>query len=534
MIEEYTNKGYWTSTTFADLWDRNANDYPEKEAIVDSKTRLTWAQAKQWIDRIALGFLERGIGRDEVMVIQLPPCVELGLLFIACEKAGIVCFPALRTLRHKEIEYILKYVEATSIVIPWKLKDFDYFQMVEEIRPNLPLLRHIFVIGNEVPKGTASIKQMVQQPLEGKYPSDYLEERSFNAREISLIRQTTGTTGLPKFPQSPTCVRIYAGKIIAEDFKLTADDIGLVLSPTIGGPNSANFFAAPQVGAKIIMMEHFDAEEALKLIEREKVTYIPAVPTMLERMVKHPNFNNYDLSAVRLVIATGAILPYQLGTLVEEKIGCPVVQLYGSAESGGITRHIPDDPQEVRLLTVGKSPQGTEMKLVNEEGEEVTKGEIGEVWGRGPSFTLGFYEDPEHTWEVWTKDGWFRTGDMGKFDEQGNLVIAGRKKEVIIRGGQNIYPREIEDILVTHPKVRDVAVIGMPDPLMGEKACAFVVTKGKKGFTFDEMITYLKDKKIALYKFPERLEIMDELPLAGEAKVNKKKLQEIIIQKLNI
>ena len=192
MFAEYGEKGYWGTTTLADLWDRNARDYPDKEAVVDSKTRLTWAQAKQWINRLALGFLELGIKKGEVIVIQLPNCVELCLLRLACEKVGALCLPILRTFRHKEMEYLLNYTEAVGVVIPWVFRDFDHFKMIAELRPNLPRLKHVFVVGDEVPEGATSIKQMTQDPLENRYPSDYLERTKCPANEFSLILQTTG------------------------------------------------------------------------------------------------------------------------------------------------------------------------------------------------------------------------------------------------------------------------------------------------------------------------------------------------------
>ena len=181
---------------------------------------------------------------------------------------------------------------------------------------------------------------------------------------------------------------------------------------------------------------------------------------------------------------------------------------------------------------MGKPRAWTEIKLVDDAGQEVPKGEVGEMWGRGPACTSGYYKDPKATWQSWT-DGWFATGDLGKFDEQGNLVIVGRKKDMIIRGGWNIYPKEIENILLTHPRVQDIAIVGMPDPLMGEELCAYAVPKIAQELTLEELVSFLQQKDVPSYKLPERLEILDKLPMVAEGqKVDKKLLRQDITQKL--
>ncbi len=279
LIDEYTKRGYWESTTLSDFWDRNAANCPDKEAIVDSKTRLTWGQAKQWIDRLALGFLELGIKKDEMIVLQLPNCVELFMLIVACEKAGILSLPIARTLRHKEVEYILKQVEAVGVVIPWEYRKFDHFEMIEEIRPNLPQLKYVFIVDEKIPEGAISIKQMVQQPLEEKYPADYLEKTKTPATEFSLVLPTSGTTGFPKFVEYAMCGRLLSGKGRVQETKYTSDDVFNVFGYGFGA-HIAACFCAPQVAGKIVMLEHFEPEKALKLIEKEGITIMGTSPLL--------------------------------------------------------------------------------------------------------------------------------------------------------------------------------------------------------------------------------------------------------------
>ncbi len=533
MIEEYKEKGYWVQTTLSDIWDSNGREYPDKEAIVDSKTRLTWGEANQWIDRLALGFLELGISKDELIVIQLPNSVELCLLRVACERAGLFCLPVLRTWRQREMGYALERVNAVGVVIPGTFREFDYFEMIQAIRPRLPKLRHIFTVDDRAPEGVISIKEMVKNPLEKKYPKGYLEGKKCKADEFSLIAPTSGTTGLPKFIESPIASRIYMGKIFIERFGLTDEDIIGVFCPAVGGPNHPTYFSAPIVSAKVVMLEHFSSEEAFKLIEKEKISFASVVPAQLAIMMRDPMHKEYDLSSLRLFNCSGAALAPQLGMEVEEKLGCPIVQTYGAMDSGGMTLHSFYDNADVRLFTIGKPAGGNEVKLVDDAGKEVPRGNAGEILVRGPTLVSGYYDDPETTRQVWTGDGWYKTSDLGTFDESGNLVIVGRKKEIIIRGGQNIYPVEIENLLVAHPKVSNVAVVKMPDPVMGEKACAYVVPKQGQDFTFDDMVSFLKKNAVAAYKLPERMEIVGALPMVAEGqKVDKKALEKDIGEKL--
>jgi len=533
MVNEYMRRGYWDNTTLYDLWERNARDFPKREAIADSRRRLTWAEAKKWIDRLALGFIKLGLKKDDVIVIQVPNSVEQTLLRVACEKAGIVHMPALRSLRHTEMEYILRYCDAVGVVIPWEIRDFNYYQMIREIRPRLPRLQHVFVVGEKVPGEALSFMEMVKRSVEESYPPNYLRNFGLPSTETSLVLHTTGTTGLPKFVEYAACHRMWQWKMNIKHLGITADDIFALITPHCGGIALPAFFGAPFIGAKTVILESTDIEDAFRLIEKERVTFACAVPTQLAMMVEHPRCKQYDLSSMRLWWCAGASLPYDLGMKVEEKLGGTILTVLGATDWGCECLNLPSSPQQVRLKTVGKPIDDTEIKLVDEDGQEVRRGEVGEIWGRGPAAVSGYFKDAEATKEVWTEDGWYMTGDLGTLDEMGNLIVVGRKKDMIIRGGQNIYPIEIENLLRKHPKISDVAVIGMPDPLMGQRACAFVVPQPGQEFSFDEMLSFLRERNIALFKFPERLELIEKIPMVGSGqKVDKKLLEKDIQEKL--
>ncbi|MBI4288532.1 MAG: AMP-binding protein [Chloroflexi bacterium] len=532
LITEYVEKGYWDSMTLSRLWDINAEKYPNEEAVVDSRSRFTWAEAREWTDRVAMGLIELGIDRDEVLAVQLPNFAELALLRVAAEKAGVLFAPVLRSLREREMEYILHYLDAAAIVIPGKYSDFDHLQMVRNLQPGLPRLKYIIVTDEKATGDATGLPGLARKTHDRDLTKRFLDARRFDRAEFSLIAHTSGTTGMPKFVEFSAAARVVAGKGIAKLLDLTQEDVLAALGPASGGPNNGAYYGGPVVGAKLAMLEVFQARPALELMQKERVTVACVSPAHLAMMLAEPDFNTYDLSSLRYLFSAGAPLTYELGKETEARFGRPVLNCLGAVDCGALIATSPHSSQEDRLLTVGKPIAHAEVKIADEQGGEVPIGEIGEIYLRGPSCAGGYFKDAESTWKAWSKDGWFKMGDLGKMDSKGNLVMVGRKKDLIIRGGQNIYPLEVENMLQGHPKVAGVAVVGMPDRVMGEKACAFVVPRPGQTFTFPEMVAFLKKGKIASYKLPERLEIIDRIPLAAEQKPDKKVLRAMIAEKL--
>lgn len=531
MVKEYLGKGYWTETTYADLFERNAKECPEKEAFVDdSGNRFTWAEANQAVNRLALKLVELGFNKDDTFVIQLPNRVEIILLRIACEKAGVISVPVVRTLRHDEIGYILKLAETKGYVGLWKFRDFDYWQMIQELRPDLPALKHLFFCGDEIPEAGISIKEILATPLEEKYSLSHIKKRQVLVDEVAWIELSTGTTGFPKVIETPMALATSVSPSHMAKIKMTGFDVACAFAPVSGAGRGLGRFT-PFVAAKGVLMEHFEAENAFKLIEKEKISIPMVVPAQLAMMLQNENYTKYDLSSLRVFQVAGAPLPPHVAEEVEKRFKCLVINHYGGMDAGSLTSVSADDPVEVRRFSVGKPHPGNEIKLLDDEGKEVSMGEVGTIHFRGPTSVGGYFKDPEMTKQAWGS-GWFNMGDLGKFDEQGNLYIVGRKKDIIIRGGFNIYPTEIESILMTHPKVEAVSVVGYPDSIMGEKACAYVVPKKGQTFTIDEMVSYFRERKVNPNKTPERLEIIEKMPLVADMKLDKKVLKEDILNKI--
>ncbi|MFC1998629.1 AMP-binding protein [Chloroflexota bacterium] len=532
-FNQLADKGYWAESV--DYEEENAKKYPDKEGFVDSRNRLTFSQMQKMSNRLALGFIEMGLKKDQIIVMQIPNCAEYFIVRSAAKKAGLIILFTQMNMRHSEMKFACRQTGAVGAVIITESRGFDYFKMVKELRPDLPDLKYVFIIGDQVPEGAISITEMMERPLDEKCPPDYFEKSKIKPGEINELKMTSGTTGFPKLTENS-----YGApgdrEVLLEKYKITHDDIFAALAPLTGGASGSGICKGicQQAGCKLIMLERFDAEEALKLIDREMVSFATGVPTMMSMMITHPDFKKYDLKSLRIWHTASAYLPPGLAKEVEEKMDCRIVNHFGGIDVGFATTTSVDDPLKVRLSSVGNPMPNITLKLIDEHDKEVPQGEIGEIifgstTGRARN---GYYKDPEATLARETQ-GLSRTGDLGKLDEQGNLYIVGRKKDVIIRGGQNIFPAEIESILITHPKVAYNAIVGMPDPVMGEKVCAYIIPRRGQILTFDEMIFFLLEKKMAKYKLPERLELVDSFPMSGEGqKILKRELTERVTKKL--
>jgi non-ribosomal peptide synthetase component E (peptide arylation enzyme) len=534
MIKKYFDKGYWTDDTTSSLWELNSIRYPDKEAFVSSKRRLTWLQAKRMSDSLAMGFMESGLVKGELLFLLVPNCCESYIIRVACEKAGVLCATAMMTYRERELEYILNNLQAAAVAIPSIFRNVDYAAMISEMKPRIPTLKHTFIIGQKTVPGTISIEDLMRRPFEDNDGPKAFRDRAITATEVSIVACTSGTTGLPKGVEHAQCSRMAAARSYGKAVELSGEDVVLNIVSAIAGLGAAFCYngSATLVGAKSILLDVWSPEKTFRLIEEEKATILVAVPAQLAQIARDDSISRYDISTLRCITTGTAPLPPRLAAEVEEALKVPISNCYGQLDGGVVTHTNIDDAPEVRRKTVGKPAKGMIIKLIDEQGREAEEGEI--VYS-GPATNGGYYRSPESTLEAWGSlglNGFFRSGDLGKFDHSGNLILIGRKKDVIIRGGQNIYPAEIEGLLLAHRKIKSVAIVSMPDPIMGEKACAYVALNPGEHFTFEEMISFLKEKRIARYKLPERLEIRAELPLRGHQKVAKVELQKELIQKL--
>lgn len=518
MIASFVREGYWTPERTVDFWFRNARLRPDVGALASGRETCTWSQGVRAIRAIAAGLVRAGVPRDGVLLVQAPNSV-LGVLFrLACEEAGAIPAFLHAGSRRADIMAIARKVKPVGAVISAAGK-FGHLPLYHELARTLGLV-HVFTMESN-PHGIASIADLALGAAGAAIPS----ERAIRPYEMTGIVTSSGTTGLPKCIEYSCWPRLASGRVYIERLEITADDVILSCIPFYTGGGDMQFHTAPQIGAKFLMLEHFCAEETCATIERERVTGTVMVPTMIARIAELANLASYDVSSLRWVVSCGGMLAYDIGARFEDLTGAKITQGYGLMDYGAIASHGVDDPREQRLRSNGRLMPGTELRIIDAAGRPLPLGEIGEICAHGPHCNGGYVGEP-NAGGAW-REGFFHTGDLGSLTEDGFLALCGRSKDIVIRGGQNISAHEIETILCRHPAVADAAVVRMPDPDLGERACAFVVVHAGTNFDFAEMVAFMKAQDVAQYKIPERLEIATELPLtAAGNKVDKRALEE--------
>lgn len=536
MIDAYIARGDWDKSSVTDLLKRNAEVYPDKEAVVDSKRRLTWSELDRVTDRVAFGLIERGMERDRFILAQFPSSVETILLLLACNKAGLPCCISPMTFRHNEIRHLVKTLNPVALAFSTLYRGIDLLGMFREVASDFPERRHFIVTEEEGPGEVITFKQLEQTTLAGKQGEAMLRERAFGPFEVSNISLSSGTTGMPKCIEHTGASSNAAGKGVVQRAKLTKVDIIGNIAPMSGGPGFQNWWGGFQVGAKVCLLERYSPDGALRFAEKEGVTYLSFIPTQLIRILKEADLQSYDLSSLRIVRTGAAAFDSSLAKETEERMNCTVLIAGGSQETYSFAQTSVDDPPEKRLKTLGRPFPGNEISIRDNTGKEVPRGEVGRLFVRGAASSSGYYGDVDATLAVWGelgRGGWYKTGDLAKMDEQGYLILVGREKEIIIRGGQNIYPREIENLLLSHTKVTQAVVIGIPDPVMGERTCACVTLVKGETFDFEEMKAFLAKTGLAVHKLPERLEVMEQFPqLVDGQKIDKISLTRKVMEKL--
>jgi len=541
MTDEFLKDGFWTKETFYDFWAKNAKEIPDQEALVDSKYRLTWKEAVDLVDAMAISWVEMGLEQHSRVIIQSPNSVYGFLARIACERAGLISLTVYPYLRKKELTYMVDRTKASAVIILHTYNKFDYLGMYTDLQKEFTHLKNIFLFDDEVPagapEGTLSLTKMVDERAKSPVDTSVLDARRFDPVEnIAILTTTSGTTGIPKLVEWPPASRICTSKGRVDIWGLNKDDITMAIAPHAGGAaGTLTYFAAPIAGAKTVMLEDFSPDAALALIEKEKATAIGVVPTHLIRMLE-ADVSKYDLSSLRFIRSAGGYLAPQVAEEAETAFGASITSDLGTQDMGSVSGCRVEDSKDLRRRTVGRMLPGNKVRLADKENKEksVPDGEPGILYFRGPHAPAGYYRDEELTSTVFDKDGWTTTEDIVKFD-QGCLWILGRAKDMIIRGGQNIYPAEVEGLLNDHPAVASVAIVGYPNREMGEKCAAYVIPKAGQNFDFQTMVDHLKSKDIAMFKLPEHLEVVDEFPAVGDSgKVNKETLKKDIRARLGI
>ncbi len=537
--DEYVFKGYWGNQVLGDILDHTVRDYPERLALVQGERRITYGEFGRIVNRLSLNFLEMGIGKDDFVITLLPNCPEFAFIHYAVAKIGAVSIPMVHTQQVHEIRYVVNLFQTRTLVISSGLTKYDFPRMAAQIRGESPFLKNVVVVG-ESPSHPDMIpfQSLVSEPVaHGENREPLLESRP-KGTDIVRIILSAGTTGPPK-----AAIRTHNDTLASLKWDGVFHDWGDNLLLFFPFGHTTGYFMGLDLqvykGGQITLMSgRFDSEEVFNLIEREKVTSVwmptPLLFTIAQAIEERPQLAyKCNMSSLKKFVFGGAQASQEAIRTVREAMGRPVLQTWGMAE-GAVTSSLITDPPDVQSFTIGKihCPDAT-VKVIDEKGDEVPSGSPGELIYKGPFLFAGYYKDPELTKSSIDKEGYFHSGDQVVIDSKGNIKIVGRLKDIVRRGGEPISPAEVEDLIQGHDKVAEVAVVGMPDKRMVEKLCAYVVPKANCALTFDEIIGFLKEKNIATFKLPERIEFIDLLP-RGHQKGNilKKQLKEDITNKL--
>jgi len=516
----------------------DANKFPDKEAIMEAWNgnvrRTTYKELLQKVNACCLSLLEIGVGKEDIVALQLPNCLEQCIARIALSKIGAISFPFSESLEEYDSSWLIEVTKPKFVIIPAASKKINYPEIFKGIKKNNPSIKEIFVVGwgAKIPAGFRSFEELIDLGELNKYPPNYLDQFKPTITDIWELIATSGTTGRPKISmQTPLQFLTAVGQSITERTKFTSDDIIVSVTSMAAGLSGVmwGFEMAMIKGAKVCLMHEFSPELTLKLIEQEKATAVGGVPAIMPRIFSHPDYGKYNVSSLRLASTAGGPFPIELAkTLVASKI-IPT-NMYGASEaSAPVTTGIIDIEATLKGQS-GKRVEGFDLRIIDNFGKDVKQGEEGEVIWWSPC--AGWFVPREANKESFDEEGYYHSGDIGFIDEKGFLRISGRKKDMILRGAQNISPKESEDLLYQHPSILDVAVVKMADKEFGEKACACVVLRDGKSLTFSEMQDFLKEKRLTKYKWPERLEILDKLPLSAGGKVSKIALTEMVEKKL--
>lgn len=531
-LESYRSNGYWADKTLGDMVEEAARKWPARIALASKERRLSFLELDQLSTRLAQGFLEIGLRTGDMVAVQLPNSIEHVLTIFALGKIGAVCNIIVPLMREKEVSHILNHCKSKCIIIPREHAGYNHLDMVRRISGSTPSLQTVIVLGEaDSSEGVTSFDGLLSGSLKKDYAPDHLRAFRPSPDAVSLVGFTSGTTAQPKAYLHTHNTEYFNSYCCA-----LADALPFLGRPAvnIALPGFAwmygricNVHGGVIGGATTVIVDRMDPDTILAAVKAERPTHIHAAPAVYRSLVEGLLSLDDDVrSNLAVINYAGSTIPHGLASQLRGI--CDLVTCYGLSEVSPICSMSIMDSPEAQKYASGRPSWGNKVRIIDEKGAPVGLGEAGEIAMTGPGLFLGYLGQPEETAKAFLDDGFFRTGDSGFFDEALYLNITGRIKDVIDRGGVKFSAREVEELILAHPKVRDVAIVGAPDKRLGEKACAFVVTRDGVTLSLEELVAFLRQKGIATQKFPERLENADELPYTPTGKLKKFLLRERI------
>lgn len=533
--EAMLKQGYWLNQTILDFLRSAVEKNPDKTALVsvkvENQTEQTFSYQQLWdmTNKIALGLRQLGVEKNDVVSCQLPNWWEFTLLYLACSRIGAVLNPLMPIFRERELEFMLKHGESKVFVVPKTFRNFNHEQLANQLQNKLDTLQHVIVVNGagENNFDRLLLNHGLEQDLLALAELDSLES---GPDDITQLIFTSGTTGEPKGVMH-TANTLFSNIVpYAERLHLTESDVVLMASPMAHQTGFMYGLMMPiQLNTKVVLQDVWDVAKAVDLIHQHQVNFTMASTPFLNDLSNTVAEQHDKVDSLKIFLCAGAPIPGPLVQKARETLGVKVISAWGMTECGAVTLTRPEDEDERSFNTDGIALPGVEIKIVDKKGQTKALNESGRLMIRTCSNFGGYLKRP-HLNDTDT-EGWFDTGDIAYQDEQGYIRICGRKKDVIIRGGENIPVAEIESLLYKHPNIATVALVAYADDRMGERACAIIKLKDQtKPLSFNELVDFLKTHNLAMQYLPERLEIWEDIPMTPSGKIQKFKLRELLAQ----
>lgn len=526
----YRSHGFWSGLTLYERFSKCSKLAGSAVALRVGAKSVTYDEVLARIDVLAEELGNAGVGKGDVVAVQAGNGLDLPIVHLALNRIGAVFMPMHNSFRAREIRHLLQSSRAVAAFVPIDSPSFDFIQAYSLLLNELPNMRCLFALPHKDGEfvGLANLARRPNRPARA-------ELGECRSDDLAHIMLSSGTTSMPKISlfTSDNLLAMIDGLIGATN--MTASDIGGALAPM--GTGATGYWmpvlAPLMISASAVILERWSPEEAVKLLIESHCTFATAIPTQILRMLPClKECRRDDFRSFRFFNTAGAPLPYEAAQEVEQLMGCAIQQVYGASDGGVPTMGSVEDRQNKRLSTVGRVVSGRVCEIRDNEGRVLPAGETGEVCWTTPDKSFGYLNDLAASKAVFDSRGFYKSGDLGVFDDEGYLRIVGRIKDMILRGGRNVSPRLIEEALEAHPAVAEVAVAAMPHTELGEQACAFVVLKSGMSLDFQMMLEFLEQRGVAKWQRPERLELLDELPKSAGAKISKRALSELVTRKL--
>ncbi|HAW5034664.1 TPA: medium-chain fatty-acid--CoA ligase [Escherichia coli] len=525
----YRQQGLWGDASLADYWQQTARAMPDKIAVVDNHgASYTYSALDHAASCLANWMLAKGIESGDRIAFQLPGWCEFTVIYLACLKIGAVSVPLLPSWREAELVWVLNKCQAKMFFAPTLFKQTRPVDLILPLQNQLPQLQQIVGVDKLAPATSSlSLSQIIADntPLTTAITT--------HGDELAAVLFTSGTEGLPKGVMLTHNNILASERAYCARLNLTWQDVFMMPAPLGHATGFLHGVTAPfLIGARSVLLDIFTPDACLALLEQQRCTCMlgatPFVYDLLNVLEKQPA----DLSALRFFLCGGTTIPKKVARECQQ-LGIKLLTVYGSTESSPHAVVNLDDPLSRFMHTDGYAAAGVEIKVVDDARKTLPPGCEGEEASRGPNVFMGYFDEPELTARALDEEGWYYSGDLCRMDEAGYIKITGRKKDIIVRGGENISSREVEDILLQHPKIHDACVVAMPDERLGERSCAYVVLKAPHhSLSLEEVVAFFSRKRVAKYKYPEHIVVIEKLPRTASGKIQKFLLRKDIMRRL--